>query len=71
MANTSILNAFDRFWQHVVALVGNKADKDEVVDLTSDQLVSGVKTFENGIKIGDGLLYKTTDGFVISFEEEV
>ena len=26
MANTSILNAFERMWFHIVALVGNKAD---------------------------------------------
>lgn len=28
MANTSILAAFDRMWQHVVAIVSNKSDQD-------------------------------------------
>ena len=27
MANTSIYNAFERMWQHVVALLGNKQNK--------------------------------------------
>lgn len=26
MTNTSIYNAFQRFWQHVVALTGQKSD---------------------------------------------
>lgn len=32
MANTSILAAFERFWQHVVAKVGEKADLDHTHD---------------------------------------
>jgi hypothetical protein len=28
MANTSILAAFERMWQHVVAIVSNKSDKN-------------------------------------------
>lgn len=31
MANTSILAAFERMWQHVVAAMGNKMDKDNPV----------------------------------------
>jgi hypothetical protein len=30
MANASILAAFERMWQHVVAKVGTKADKSYV-----------------------------------------
>ena len=32
MANTSILAAFERMWQHVVNALGNKADSDHVHD---------------------------------------
>jgi hypothetical protein len=28
MANTSIFNAFERMWQHIVAALGNKSDLD-------------------------------------------
>lgn len=31
MANTSIFAAFERMWQHVVALIGTKADADTVL----------------------------------------
>lgn len=34
MANASILAAFERMWQHVVAVVGNKADTDHTHDIT-------------------------------------
>ena len=30
MANASILAAFERMWQHIVSVLGNKADKSEV-----------------------------------------
>lgn len=33
MANASILAAFERFWQHIVAVVGNKADIDHTHSL--------------------------------------
>ena len=70
MANISILNAFNRFWQHVVALVGKKADKDEVVDLTSEQTITGAKTFSNGVNVGDASITydKTNKRLVISFD---
>lgn len=32
MTNTSILAAFERFWQHVVALVGTKSDVNHTHD---------------------------------------
>lgn len=36
MANTSILIAFERMWQHVVTALGGKADVDAVPTKTSD-----------------------------------
>ena len=38
-----------------------------VVDLSSAQTVSGVKTFSNGIKIGDATLTYSSDKLIISF----
>ena len=35
MANTSILAAFERMWQHVIAVVGNKADVEHSHDNAS------------------------------------
>lgn len=32
MTNTSILAAFERMWQHVIAIVGNKSDLDHTHD---------------------------------------
>ena len=71
MANQSIYNAFERMWSHVVALVGNQSDN--MVDLTSEQTVNGVKTFTNGINLGEfaSLSYDSTVGaVVITFAEE-
>lgn len=36
MANTSILNAFERMWQHTVAALNNKSDKFYVDELASE-----------------------------------
>lgn len=56
MANQSIKAAFERFWAHVVIALSDK------VDLTSTQTVDGVKTFSNGIKIGDATVsYNSED----------
>ena len=41
MANTSILAAFERMWQHVVAALGNKADIDSVPVVDDTMSVSG------------------------------
>lgn len=64
MANTSIKNAFERMWYHIVAALGNK------VDLTTEETISGVKTFSNGMNIGDAQLkYNSTDKAIeISFK---
>lgn len=52
MANTSILAAFERFWQHVVALVGNKVNVDGDtmrgdIDMNGYYLTFGRQTDEN------------------------
>ena len=36
MANASILAAFERFWQHVVAALGSKANLETVYDITEN-----------------------------------
>ena len=33
MANTSILNAFERMWQHIVVKLGEKANTSDIADL--------------------------------------
>ena len=33
MANQSLYNAFERFWMHVVAAIGDKADVEELENL--------------------------------------
>lgn len=52
-----------------VEQLNEKADEDAVVDLTSNQAINGVKSFENGIQIGDAKLeYDSTNKrIVISF----
>ena len=35
MANKSILDAFERFWQHTIALVGTKADLSHIHNASS------------------------------------
>lgn len=37
MTNTSIYAAFERFWQHVVALIGNKFVAGDNVTITPDE----------------------------------
>lgn len=39
MANTSILNAFERMWQHTVAALNNKSDKSDFTGHTGDSTV--------------------------------
>ena len=36
MANTSILAAFERMWQHVAIAISNKAEKSEIPTKASD-----------------------------------
>lgn len=45
MANTSILSAFERMWQHVVAALGNKADIGHDHDATE---LTGILPITNG-----------------------
>lgn len=65
MANTSIRAAFERMWQHITLALSGKSDVDhthsDYVDLTSDQTATGVKTFTNGIEIGDEGVQLTYD----------
>lgn len=70
MTNASILAAFERMWQHVIAKVDEKANVNDVVDLTSSQTISGVKTFDDGIKLGGATMsYDTTEkAIVFNFE---
>lgn len=37
MANTSIYAAFERMWQHVIAALGSKADKTDIVQSDWDE----------------------------------
>ena len=58
MANTSILAAFERMWQHVVAVVGNKSDLDHThddiyyteveVDTKLDTINTSISNIANG-----------------------
>lgn len=45
MANTSIYNAFERMWQHVVAALGNKSS----IGHTHDDLQEAIDTITAGI----------------------
>ena len=59
MTNNSIRAAFERMWQHIVLALADK------LDLTSDQTATGVKTFTNGIILGENgvkLIYDDTEG---------
>ena len=51
--------------------MNEKADKSEVVDIASEQTVSGVKTFSNGIKIGNATMSYDSENnrIVIAFPE--
>ena len=59
MANTSILAAFERMWQHVVAVVGNKADVThthdvEDIDMSTFRVYAGGTVGEYATAEGDG-----------------
>lgn len=41
MANQSILAAFERFWQHTIAKLGNKADIDHTHDVVTSAIQDG------------------------------
>lgn len=49
------------------------ATKDEIVNLTSAQSINGVKTFNDGIKIGEATMTYDSENkrIVIAFPEEV
>lgn len=51
MANQSIYSAFERMWQHIVAAIGNKADKTHVHDdryYTEEEIDGALANFTNG-----------------------
>lgn len=54
MANTSIFNAFERMWQHIVAALGNKSD----INHTHNDLNDAINMISSGIV--DDSLYGTT-----------
>lgn len=66
MANTSIKAAFERMWAHIVLALSNK------VDLTSEETISGVKTFSNGMIVGEiELMHDNAENaLVISFPDD-
>lgn len=55
MANTSILAAFERMWQHVLALVGNKANIDHTHETANGGVALGTEASASmGGAIGKG-----------------
>ena len=72
MANTSILAAFERFWLHVVALVGNKANIDHTHATADGGFAGGTNASATaGAALGNGATttvggsvgYGATSGF--------
>lgn len=66
MANTSILNAFERMWQHVVAALSNKSDKDHKHSLDDINSTSSKQYLYivNGTSVNNGSVYTATiDGY--------
>ena len=67
MANTSILNAFERMWHHVTIALSNKAAKSEIPTKTSDLVndssfataghIMNISLFEN-LWAEEGSIYK-------------
>lgn len=55
-ATSTELNYTDGVTSNIQTQLNNKANASDVMDLTSDQIASGVKTFTNGINIGNALL---------------
>ena len=62
MANTSLLSAFERMWQHVVAALGNKSDADHTHE--ASDITSGILPVANG---GTG----RTDAIPIVYSETI
>lgn len=54
MANTSIFNAFERMWQHIVAALGNKSD----INHAHNDLQNAINKIQSGIL--ENNLYGTT-----------
>jgi hypothetical protein len=50
MANASILAAFERMWQHVIAKVGEKADIEHTHTLESLGIAYGETLPETGVE---------------------
>lgn len=48
MANTSILAAFERMWQHVVAALSNKADTADVDNAIAQKSQVQIIIWEDG-----------------------
>jgi hypothetical protein len=64
MANTSIYAAFERFWQHIVAVLGEKADAEHthtVSDVSGLTNVVITKTLTSDL-YGDELPDAGTEG---------
>lgn len=53
MANTSILAAFERMWQHIVAALSNKSDKEHS-HLDATQATSGFLSAEDKVQLDNG-----------------
>lgn len=62
MANTSILTAFERFWQHVVAVVSTKADVDSIPAIDSTLSISG--QVADSKAVGDALSNKAPAAYI-------
>lgn len=63
-------NNLSTLWNKIQSYVNSRITVDSVVDLTSNQTITGKKTFSNGITIGDNvqLSYDSTeDALKISF----
>lgn len=63
-------NNLSTLWNKIQSYVNSRITVDSVVDLSSNQTITGKKTFSNGITIGDNvqLSYDSTeDALKISF----
>ena len=59
MTNTSIYNAFERMWQHIVAHLGNKVDKVDGKGLSTNDFTNEDKEKLANLSPGSTLLWNT------------
>ena len=74
ITNASILAAFNRFWQHVVAALGNKANSDHTHDnympLNPESIgMTGTKIYTNGTAT-HGIQVNSNGSFIIGNIED-